>query len=222
MQRDLRSMLVLIVWVSAALTAHGQAQNVSRSNKDNASRPMLEFSDQFNRTNRLVQYRGNVVVLVYGDRKGTDASKALGKVVHTSFHPSAANQPPQKAQQAPVRPLANWPANTHTPDVKVIPVACIGDIPGFIRPIIANRFRAAVPDVPVWLDMENQMKETFGLAEGVANLVVIDTEGRYRYRLQGQLNQQQLQGLVNAIEQLRYEARPNMQKTSNGQIAPGQ
>src|SRR5258708_5106702 len=67
----------------------------------------LTLEDQFNRKTDLAAYRGAVVVLVYGDRKGTDASRALGEKLHVHWHPAAQGQPPAKAHMAPVAVLPN-------------------------------------------------------------------------------------------------------------------
>src|SRR5207302_1982211 len=48
-----------------------------------AAKPVeLVLEDQFERRQDLAAYRGEVVVLVYGDRKGTDACREFGEKLH--------------------------------------------------------------------------------------------------------------------------------------------
>jgi hypothetical protein len=138
----------------------------------------LALEDQFDRKVDLGAYRGSVVVLVYGDRRGTDACKALGERLHVCWHPDAKGQPPARAQAAPVVGLDGLPPGKAAPDVRVIPVACCGKVPGPIRGVIRTQIAKGAPDVPVWLDFADAMKANFGLTPGEPNLVVIDAADR--------------------------------------------
>lgn len=160
----------------------------------------LAFPDQFGRTHDVSKHRGEVVVLLYGDRQGAEACRALGETLHVAFHPAAAKLPPAEAHLAPVRPLTGV-AESRSPEVRVVPVACTGYLPSLLRPVFAGRFRDAVPDVPVWLDFDDD-----GLAAAVPNIVVFDTAGRMRRRITGNLSESQCRALVEEIESLRWEA----------------
>ena len=164
----------------------------------------LAFPDQFGRTHDVAKHRGEVVVLVYGDRQGAEASRALGAALHVAFHPAAAKLPPAQAHTAPVRPVPG--AEGRSPEVRVVPVACTGYLPSLLRPVLVGQFRKAVPDVPVWLDFDDAMKDRYGLAAGVPNVVVFDAAGRMRRRLTGNLSEPQRRALVEEIEGLRREA----------------
>jgi hypothetical protein len=168
--------------------------------------PPIVMEDQFERPEKLADGLGRVVVLVYGDRKSADANKQLGEALHMYFHPTARGLPPDRAHQAPVKPLDNVPPGTPSPDVVAIPVACVGKVPALVRSLIRSQIRAAAPAVPVWLDFQDQMKQLFGLAAGVPNVVVVDTQGRLRYTTSGQLTAEQLAQLEAAVEGLRREA----------------
>ena len=65
----------------------------------------LAFNDQFDRTAKLADLRGAVVILVYGDRKSNELCKTVGESLHVCWHPTARGQPAAKAQAAPVVPL---------------------------------------------------------------------------------------------------------------------
>ena len=82
----------------------------------------LTLEDQFERKQSVADYRGKVVILIFGDRKGTDASRELGEKLHVMFHPTAAGQTPEKARKAPVATLQGVPAGVPSPDVTVISV----------------------------------------------------------------------------------------------------
>jgi hypothetical protein len=188
-------------WLLAALTlgltlsAHAQAPT-----------PTLTFEDQFERPVSVAAHRGDVVVLLYGDRKSAEANRALGERLHVAFHPAAQGQPPARARLAPVLPLPDQPPGAHSPDVLAVPVACVGKVPGVVRAVIRGQVRSASPDVPVWLDFQDTMRQQFGLAAGVPNLVVLDAAGRLRYRAAGPLTGQQFDQVVAFLQGLRREA----------------
>ncbi len=166
----------------------------------------LQFEDQFDRKADLADLKGAVVVLVYGDRKGTDECKALGEKLHLAFHPTAKGMPPAKARQQPPAPLPGLAAGQTAPDVCVVPVACVGKVPGPVRGLIRTQVAKGSPDVPVWLDFRNAMKDGFGLTPGEANVVVFDALGRPRAAQNGTPDPVALIKLVQAAQDLRAEA----------------
>ena len=172
-----------------------------------ASRPLeLMLEDQFERKASLADLRGNVVILVFGDRKGTDACRALGEQLHVCWHPGAKGQPPAKAQAAPVVALEGLKPGQASPNVIVVPVACCGKVPGAIRGTICKQIAKGSPDVVVWLDFANAMKDAFGLTAGETNVAVIDAAGVARMKLNGTIDQPAMDKLVQTVQALRYEA----------------
>lgn len=165
----------------------------------------LNMEDQYERPRHLSGYKGHVVVLIYGDRASADANKKLGEAVHVYFHPSARDLPPEKALQAPALPVAGVPEGTPVPDVVALPIACVGNVPGFVRPFVRGQIRKGSPYMPVWLDFEDQMKARFGLAAGVPNVAIVDSQGRLRYTGNGALNPEQLSKMIQEITDLRRE-----------------
>jgi hypothetical protein len=166
----------------------------------------LMMEDQFERKASLADLRGNVVVLVFGDRKGTDTCRALGEQLHVCWHPSAKGQPPAKAQTAPVAPLEGLKPGQVSPNVLVVPVACCGKVPPAVRPAIIRQIAKGSPDVVVWLDFADAMKGLFGLTPGEANVAVIDATGRARMKLNGVIDQPTMDKLVKTVQELRAEA----------------
>ena len=105
------------------------------------------MEDQFERPHDVADHRGDVVVLIYGDRASATANKALGEKIHVHFHPTAQGQPPAQASRAPVRPIPGWPEGVRCPDVRVIPIACAGKVPGLIAAMIRGQIRSHSPDL---------------------------------------------------------------------------
>ena len=147
-----------------------------------------------------------MVVLVFGDRKGTDACRTLGEQLHVCWHPTAKGLPPAKAQTAPVAPLEGLKPGQAAPNVLVVPVACCGKVPMTIRPAISKQIAKGSPDVVVWLDFADAMKGLFGLTAGETNVAVIDAAGRARMKLNGVIDQPTMDQLVKTVQELRAEA----------------
>ncbi len=166
----------------------------------------LKMEDQFEKPRDLKAMKGDVVIFLFGDRKATDANSALGEKIHVQFHPSARGKSADEARKAPVAPLDSLPQGQKSPDVFVVPVACIGKVPAIVRSALRVQFEKASPQVPVWLDFEDSMKTTFGIEAGVPNLVVIDAKNRLRFKLTGELDEKSYLRLVQVIDILRKEA----------------
>lgn len=166
----------------------------------------LVLEDQFDRKADLAALRGQVVILVYGDRKASDVCRQVGESLHVCWHPSAKGQPPAKAQSAPVAALENLPPGRPSPNVVVLPVASCGKIPGPIRGVIRSQIAKGSPDVVVWLDFDEKLKTAYGECAGEANLLVFDVKGRLRGRINGTPDQPQMDRLVKVVQDLRYEA----------------
>ncbi len=167
----------------------------------------LVLEDQFDRKADLATLRGNVVILVFGDRKGTDTCRALGEQLHVCWHPTAKGQPAAKAQAAPVAPLDGLKPGQVSPNVIVVPIACCGaKVPPAVRNTIRTQIAKGSPDVVVWLDYADTMKGLFGLTGSEANVVVIDAKGVARVKHNGVIDQAGMDRLVKTVQDLRYEA----------------
>lgn len=195
--------MVRLLWaavLAGACAATGAAQPVPPKAVE------LVLEDQFERKTDLADLRGNVVLLVFGDRKGTDACRELGERLHVCWHPGAKGQPPEKARAAAVVPLEGLKPGRASPNVLVVPVACCGKVPAAIRPAIGKQIAKASPDVVVWLDYADAMKAQFGLTAGETNVAVIDATGRLRAKYNGTIDQSNMDALVKTVQGLRYEA----------------
>jgi len=166
----------------------------------------LVLVDQFDRKADLADLRGQVVIVVYGDRKATDSCRSIGESLHVCWHPDTKGQPPQKAQDATVVPLANLKPGQVSPNVAVVPVACCGKVPGPIRGVIRTQIAKASPDAVVWLDFTETMKTMFGQTAGEPNLLVFDAAGHLRMKINGTPDQTTMENLVKSVQGLRVEA----------------
>ncbi len=168
----------------------------------------LALEDQFERKADIADLRGNVVVLVFGDRKGNEACRALGEQLHVYWHPDAKGQPAAKAQTAAVAPLEGLKPGQVSPNVIVVPVACCGKVPSAIRGTISKQIAKGSPDVVVWLDYADKMRDMFGVTAGETNVAVIDATGKLRLKINGTLDQPAMDKLVKTVHTLRLEAVP--------------
>jgi hypothetical protein len=168
--------------------------------------PVVAMTDQFELPHNATEHRGDIVVLIYGDRRSADANRALGEQVHVSFHPSAKGQAPAQARKAPVRPIPGGTAAAPGPNVLAIPVACVGKVPTLVRRVIRAQIKSGSPEVPVWLDFEDVMKGQFAFTPAVPNVAVLDAQGRLRYAVAGQPTLEGTNRLLQVIETLRREA----------------
>ncbi len=196
--------LMWTAFVALVMLAPLGAQPVAPAPPPKTVELMLE--DQFERKTDITDLRGNVVVLVFGDRKGNDACRALGEQLHVCWHPDAKGLPPAKAQAAPAVPLDGLKPGQVSPNVIVVPVACCGKLPAAIRGAVSKQIAKSSPDVVVWLDYADKMKDTFGVTAGETNVAVIDVTGKLRLKINGALNQPAMDKLVNGVQALRYEA----------------
>ncbi len=177
--------------------------------KPDAAKPKpveLAFEDQFEQKHNLGDLKGKVVILVYGDRNGIEASKELGEKLHVLFHPTAAGLTPDKARLAPVVALPGIVAGQESPDVVVVPVACAGSVPGPIKMLIRKGLKKDAADTPVWLDFGTVMADKFTVKESQPNLVVIDAAGYLRLKVNGTPDKATYEKLLQTTQNLRAEA----------------
>ena len=166
----------------------------------------IVMEDQFRTKRETVTHQGAVVVLVYAERHGAEAALQLGRRLHLRFHPTADSASAEAWSKQPVVGLAGWPAGLPVPDVQVIPVASLTEVPRALQPVARARMRKDSPHVPVWLDFEGTLKQMFGIIPGEPNVVVLDTAGRVHSVLSGKLDEQEYEQFVGLIDQLRLAA----------------
>jgi hypothetical protein len=166
----------------------------------------IAMEDQFKNRHETLRYRGDVVVLVYAERKGAEAALELGRRLHVRFHPTAAQAPATEWSRQPVAPPTGWPAALAPPDVHVIPIACLPEVPKALEAVAKSRFRKESPFVSVWLDFEDTMRQRFGGVPDQPNVVLLDTRGCPQGTVSGHLDEVRFGEVVGGIDQLRLQA----------------
>ena len=172
------------------------------------------MGDQFNKRVETAQLRGDVVVLVYAGRHGAEAAMELGRTLHTRFHPTAEGAEPKAWSTQPVVGVAGWPADVPVPDVKVIPIACVPEVPKALHGMVRRRLKQESPVVPVWLDFEDVMRPSFGMVPDEPNVLLIDTRGMAQGVISGHLDQRKLDEVAALIDDLRKRALPAVRTAS--------
>jgi hypothetical protein len=175
------------------------------------------MEDQFRNRRETGLFRGDVVVLVYAERKGAEAALELGRRLHVLFHPTADTAPASEWSRQPVTGLPGWPANVRVPDVHVVPVACMPEVPKPLQTVARSRMRTDSPHVPVWLDFEGVMEQMYGIVPGGPNVVVLDTVGKTSSMQSGHLDELEFKELTASIDQIRLQSRPDLRTAA----APG-
>jgi len=170
----------------------------------------VEFvlEDQFRNRRETARLRGDVVVLVYAERYGAEAAVDLGRKLHLRFHPTAATAPPEQWAIQPVVAPAGWPAGVRPPDVHVVPVACVPEVPKPLQAVARSRLRKESPHLSVWLDFDDDLKRAFGMVDGAPNTAIVDTAGLARGVVPGIPDERRFEELVAFIDGLRQAARP--------------
>ena len=202
-----RVLLALALVVTAAPAA-------AEDRPANLAPVSLVMEDQFQNRCETASLRGDVVVLVYAGRQGAEAAVELGRRLHTHYHPTAAGTDPEAWSQQPVIGIAGWPAGAPVPDVRVIPVACVPEVPKMLRGLARSQLRKGSPVLPVWLDFEDVMRQGFGLVPDEPNVLLLDTAGVARGVIPGQPDEAKYAQLVTAIDQLRSQAIPAVRTAS--------
>jgi hypothetical protein len=202
---------VSLLLSTVALLAAAILPSVGRGQE----RPVnVVMGDQFNNRVETSQLRGDVVVLVYAGRHGAEAAMELGRTLHTRFHPTAEGAEPKAWSTQPVVGLPNWPAGLPVPDVKVIPVACVPEVPKALHGMVRRRLKQESPVVPVWLDFEDVMRPSFGMVPDEPNVLLIDTRGMAQGVVSGHLDQRKLDEVAALIDDLRKQALPDVRTAS--------
>jgi hypothetical protein len=166
----------------------------------------IALEDQFKNRHETLRYGGDVVVLVYAGRKGAEAALELGRRLHVQFHPTASQAPATEWSRQPVVGLAGWPAGIAPPDVHVIPIACLPEVPKTLHAVVKSRFRKESPVVQVWLDFDDIMRQRFGIVPDEPNVALLDTRGFPQGVVSGHLDEVRYGEVVAAIDQLRLRS----------------
>ena len=175
------------------------------------------MEDQFQTPCETTKYLGDVVILVYAERHGAEDSLHLGRKLHLHFHPTADEVSSDAWSKQPVRGIVNWPTGAAIPDVRVIPVASLTEVPRALKPVARARMRKDSPVVPIWLDFDGTLKRMFGIIPGEPNVVVLNTAGQVHSVLAGNLDEQEFQQFVTRVDHIRSASHDDLRVVSQPQ-----
>jgi hypothetical protein len=103
----------------------------------------------------LAELRGLPAIVVYAGRQGAAAAMQVGVDLDARFG-----------------------GGVVVPRARIVPVACLGEVPRFLRGVIRSQVRQAAAGVAVWIDCERALEQTLGMHEALANVAVLDAAGR--------------------------------------------
>jgi hypothetical protein len=201
-----RSLPVLLAAFVPAVVAALAAGPAAAEPRDRFVNVAME--DQFRSRRETGALRGDVIVLVYSERHGAEAALTLGRRLHLHFHPTAETAPASEWSRQPVTGLPGWPAGVRMPDVHVIPVACLPEVPKALQAVARARMRTDSPHVPVWLDFDDDLNRLFGTVAGEPNVAIIDTLGRVHGVQNGHFDELEFRELAVTVDRLRLASRP--------------
>jgi hypothetical protein len=151
--------------------------------------PPLTFEDQEGRTLRLEALRGQVAVIVYGNRDAMDASTAWGRQLEAHLLAQGAHASGDPPERRPVRILA---------------FAQLGGVPAPFRAVLRSVVRANTPaDFSLWLDWDDRMALLFGAAPGTPTVVVADRGSQVRLVTAGPAEGARWDDVTHMIRRLR-------------------
>ena len=140
----------------------------------------LALEDHFGASRSLDELAGRVGVLVYAGRRGAAAALRVCRSLHERF-----------------ARLASAPA------VDVIPVACLAEVPRFFHGMARGMLRRESPDVVVWIDFHGSLQRALGLRPDIANVAIVDPQGRLAGTHAGDFNETFLESVAADIERCR-------------------
>ncbi|MFM7041217.1 MAG: hypothetical protein ACKO35_03360 [Planctomycetaceae bacterium] len=176
-----------------------------------ATQPVdVVLEDQFRNRRGTADLRGDVVVLVYAARHGAEAALDVGRRLHLRFHPTADGAEAEAWSTQPVVPPAGWPAGVRVPDVHVVPIACVPEVPRPLHAVARTRLRQESPHVSVWLDFDDVMRQQFGMVPDEPNVAVIDTRGVVHGVRSGHVDPALFEDLVRVVDRLRVASLANL------------
>jgi hypothetical protein len=145
-----------------------------------ASQEDVAFEDYFGNGRSLREFAGGVAVVVYAERHGATAALRLGQTLHAQFGPLAGQ-----------------------PVVHVIPVACLPEVPRMFHGLARTLLRRQSPHVVVWIDFHGTLQRVVGLRPNLANVAIIDPQGRLGGVHFGDFDQQLVEAIAADVERCR-------------------
>lgn len=147
-----------------------------------AQAPDFQLTDQFDKDFHLAAFTGQVVLLVCGDRVGSDYMGNWRKAVREKYKD-------QKELPLKMQSIAN-----------------LSGIPGFMHGFVKSRFvegsMKVNPPTSVLLDWRGDVARLYGFEEKLANVYLIDRAGVVRFKTAGKGSADETSRLLVEIDQL--------------------
>jgi hypothetical protein len=144
--------------------------------------PELALKDQFEKEFRLSAARGEMLLLVCGDKNGSNFTGNWSNAVRSRFE-----------------------SNGSMP-LRIVPIANLSGVPSFLRGLVKKRFvgndPAAPPKLAILLDWEGDLERLYGFTEDLANVYLIDQSGNLQFVAAGKGTDSETKELVDAIARL--------------------
>ena len=141
--------------------------------------PDFSIADQYDHPVRLSTFRGAPVLLVDGDRKGSDYMNPW--IIGVKGAVSAAG-------------------------LKVIEIASLNAVPTFMHSWVKGRFQGKDQNgnlfAPVVLDWDGKIAKEYGFRVDLTNVYLIDSGGRLQYSAAGKGTPEETESLAQAIAKL--------------------
>ena len=150
-----------------------------------AAAPVFHLKDQFDHETNLEDFKGSVVVIVCGDRRGGDYMNDWAKAVNDNY-----KDPPGA--------------------VTVLRIADLVAVPPFFHSYAKQRFLSKNAEGrsarPTLLDWDALVPKLYGFTNDVTNVYVIDAQGVLRYKASGKGTPDEIRNLIHALEDVRQQA----------------
>lgn len=141
--------------------------------------PDFSTNDQYDHPIQLSSYRGKPVLVIYGDRKGSDYMGAWVQSV----------RPELKAAGVRIIQAAN---------LKAVP----GLMQGFVKRKFLGKTANGQSSPSVILDWNGQIASAYGFRDAVTNVYLIDARGVLRFSASGKGSPEEARALAEAINAL--------------------
>ena len=141
--------------------------------------PDFTIKDQYDHDVRLSSLRGKPVLLIYGDRLGSDYMDAWAAAVRKSAVADSVN---------------------------VVRIANLRAVPSLMHSFVRRQFAKpdsqGKPNSPVLLDWDANLAKIYGFTEDLTNVYLIDDKGILRYTANGRGTPEETGRLVDRISNL--------------------
>jgi predicted transcriptional regulator len=136
--------------------------------------PEFSLHDQYEKTVSLRQYEGRIVVLIASDKEGSAQNPEWIKAVRGRYGER----------------------------ISIQGIADVSGVPFFLKGKVRNDFKK--DGESILLDWKGEVFRSYGFANAISNIVLIDSRGVIRHRSSGSASPEAVQELFKKIDALNY------------------